>query len=90
MSSITYSVRIDQDTKRQAEAIFAAMGQTLSSAINAFLLQSVRVGGFPFEMRLTDSQRRTLLAKLESEEMLEHPENHDFKDVDDVITKLNA
>lgn len=90
MSSVSYSVRIDQETKKQAEAIFAAMGQTLSSAINAFLLQSIRVGGFPFEMKLTENQRATLLAKLESDEMLERPEEHNFRDVEDVIADLNA
>ena len=74
MGTTTYSMRIDSEVKRQAEAIFGAMGQTLSSAINAFLLQSVRVGGFPFEMRLTENQRETGLAMVEAEEIMANPE----------------
>ena len=87
-STTTYSLRIDSEVKRKAEAIYAAMGQTLSSAINAFLLQSVRVGGFPFEMRLTEDQRETVLAMLEAEEIMADPEKYSFMDAEDLIEEL--
>lgn len=83
-------MRIDTELKAQAEAIFGAMGQTLSSAINAFLLQSVRTGGFPFEMRLSANERDTVLAMLEAKEMTAHPEKYDFMDAEDLIAELNA
>ncbi len=34
----------------------------LTSAVNAFLRQSVRVGGMPFDLRLNEQQRETVLA----------------------------
>lgn len=88
MGTSIYSFRIDIDLKAQAEAIYGAMGQTLDSAINAFLIQSVRVGGFPFEMRLPKSERENILAMLETNEIMEHSENHDFMDVEDALEKL--
>lgn len=88
MATSTYSLRIDSELKSKAETIYAAMGQTLSSAINAFLLQSVRSGGFPFEMRLTPNERDTILAKLEADEMLAHPENYEFMDAEDLLAEL--
>lgn len=89
MSTTTYSVRIDADLKAQAEAIYGSLGQTLSSAINAFLLQSVRSGGFPFEMRLNANERDTVLAMLEAKDMTEHPKEYDFMDAEDLIAELN-
>lgn len=89
MTTTTYSVRIDSDLKIQAESIYGAMGQTLSSAINAFLLQSVRVGGFPFEMRLSPNERDTILAMIEANGMLEHPQNSDFIDAESLLAELN-
>lgn len=88
MSTVTYSMRIDSDLKSQAETIYAALGQTLSSAINAFLLQSVRDGGFPFDMKLSQSQKETVLACLESRDMVEHPEKYTFLDVEDALAEL--
>lgn len=89
MATTTYSMRIDTELKSQAEAIYGALGQTLSSAINAFLLQSVRSGGFPFEMRLDPNERETMLAKVEADDVLAHPEKYDFMDAEDLIAELN-
>lgn len=89
MATTTYSMRIDSELKAQAEAIYGSLGQTLSSAINAFLLQSVREGGFPFEMKLTKNQRETVLARVEAKDMMKHPGKHDFIDAEDLIEELN-
>lgn len=89
MASTTYSFRIDSDLKAQAEAIYGALGQTLSSALNAFLLQSVREGGYPFEMRLDSNERETLLAMLEAKDMMEHPEKYNFRDAEEVIAEFD-
>ena len=87
MSTTTYSMRIDSDLKAQAETIYSALGQTLSSAINAFLLQSVRAGGFPFEMKLTKNQRETMLAMLEAEKIAHDP-NVPGYDLEEALAEL--
>ncbi len=87
MATTTYSVRIDSTLKAQAEGIYGAMGQTLSSAINAFLLQSVRAGGFPFEMRLSTNERDTILAMLEAETLATDPSVPKY-DVEDALAEL--
>ena len=45
------NVRIDPETKTDAEHLFANFGITITDAINIFLHQSLMVGGLPFEMR---------------------------------------
>lgn len=44
----TFQMRINPEIKRQVEEIYAACGMTLTDAINAFLQQSINVGGLPF------------------------------------------
>jgi DNA-damage-inducible protein J len=51
MSKETITVRLDSDTKEQAEELFDDLGMSMSSAITIFLKQCVRKGGIPFEIQ---------------------------------------
>lgn len=48
MANTTIQSRIKVELKEQAEAIFEAMGLTVSEGIRLFLQQVVNVGGLPF------------------------------------------
>ena len=50
MKSANLNMRIDPETKTQAERIYADFGITLSDAVNMFLKKSVMVGGLPFDL----------------------------------------
>ena len=56
------NIRIDEDLKRQADAIFSELGLNMSTAINMFLRYSVRYGGIPFELRVEKPNAETLAA----------------------------
>ncbi len=45
------------DVKAQAAEVYAHWGMSLSDAINAFLVKSIDVGGFPFDMRVSTKPR---------------------------------
>ena len=45
------NIRVNPETKRSAEGLFADFGITITDAINMFLHQSVMVGGIPFELK---------------------------------------
>jgi len=47
----TLHMRIDPETKSNAEQLFSAFGITISDAVIIFLRQSLMVGGLPFEVR---------------------------------------
>ena len=51
-------VRVDDELKNQASAIFEQMGLDLSTAVRMFLKRAVAVEGFPFEMMLNESGLR--------------------------------
>ncbi|MCL2158757.1 MAG: type II toxin-antitoxin system RelB/DinJ family antitoxin [Oscillospiraceae bacterium] len=47
------NVRVDNTTKKQAEAVFAALGMNMSTAINIFLAQVARSRAIPFALELS-------------------------------------
>lgn len=63
MSNTTnLNIRVDEDLKRRAEAIFSELGLNMSTAMNIFLRYSVRYGGIPFELRIENPNAETLTA----------------------------
>jgi len=57
MAQTSISIRTDENLKREAEALFAQLGLTLSAAINVFFRQAVRTRSIPFPLAAeADSQ----------------------------------
>ena len=56
-ATTNFCVRMDSELKKQCEALYGELGITLTSAINVFLRQSLRVGGFPFDVRLEQPKK---------------------------------
>lgn len=56
------NIRVDEDIKRKAEAIFSEIGLNMSTAMNIFLRYSVRYGGIPFDLRIEKPNAETLAA----------------------------
>lgn len=50
MAMTTISMRVDEDVKKKAQELYKSIGLDLSSAINLFLVQSIRVNGLPFNV----------------------------------------
>ena len=54
MAQTNVSIRVDEDVKKDAEAVFAKLGLTLSAATNVFYRQAVRTQGIPFHLSAVD------------------------------------
>ena len=52
MAETRLNVRVDSTTKKQAEAVFAALGMNMSTGINIFLAQVARSRAIPFALEL--------------------------------------
>ena len=61
-ASDTIQARISPQLKREAEAVFRAIGLKTSDAIRLFLQQSVNLGGLPFRLRAKTPNQETLAA----------------------------
>ena len=56
----------------------------LTTAINVFLRQSLRVGGFPFEVKLEQPNKETIAAMLEAERIAKDPSVKGYADLDEL------
>ena len=50
MAQTNLNIRVDEEVKKQADALFAGLGMNMTTAINVFLRQALRKGGVPFEV----------------------------------------
>ena len=87
MATSSYTHRIDPELRAQSEAIFAALGMPLGTAINVFLKKSVAVGGFPFDVRLDVPGKETVEAMLEAEKIANDPKIEALS-VEDALKEL--
>lgn len=83
-----FSVRMDSDIKKQCESLYGELGMTLTTAINVFLRQSLRVGGLPFEVRLEHPNKETIAAMLEAERIAHDPNVKHYSDVEEALQEL--
>lgn len=83
-----FSVRMDSDLKRQCEALYSELGMNLTTAINVFLRQSLRVGGMPFDVRLERPNKETVAAMLEAERIAKDPNVKHYSDVEEALREL--
>ena len=50
MKNVNVTLRVDEDLKKEAEALFSELGLNMTTAFNIFLRQSVREQGIPFQV----------------------------------------
>ena len=83
-----FSVRMDSEIKKQCELLYGELGINLTTAINVFLRQSLRAGGFPFEVRLEQPNKETVAAMLEAERIARDPSVKHYSDVEEALREL--
>ena len=89
-NTTNFSVRMDSDLKQECEELYKDLGLTLTTAINVFLRQSLRVGGLPFELRQDRPNKETIAAMLEAERIAHDPNVKRYTDLDELFRDLKA
>lgn len=87
-NTTNFSVRMDSDIKKQCEAMYSELGINLTTAINVFLRQSLRVGGFPFDVRIEKPNKETIAAMLEAERIAHDSSVKRYFDVEEALKAL--
>lgn len=87
-NTTNFSVRMDSNIKKQSEALYNELGINLTTAINVFLRQSLRVGGFPFDVRLDQPNKETVEAMLEAKQIAHDPNVKRYSDVEEALEEL--
>lgn len=81
MANATVQIRVTPELKKQAEAVFKAIGLKTSEAIRLFLQQAVNTGGLPFQPMAKQPNAATRKAMKE----LEKGGGIRFKNTDDLF-----
>lgn len=55
-------VRVDDELKNQAVAVYSELGIDLSTAIRMFLKKSVMIGGIPFDTKIDSATLNTIMS----------------------------
>jgi DNA-damage-inducible protein J len=63
MSTTNINIRTDSETKVHAQKIFTALGLDMTTAINLFLRQTIRMGDIPFILTTKPNQQKYIPEK---------------------------
>lgn len=91
----TFQMRINPQVKKEVESIYANCGMTLTDAFNAFLQQTINVGGLPFivnqnsQENLKQQALALLLAQLDIGEKSAKTED-DWVSEEDIISEFGG
>lgn len=81
------NIRVNEETKKQAEIVFEELGMSLSAAINIFLKQSIRENGIPFAVKINEPNEATMSAMKEAEGL---KNSKGYKNVKDLRRALDV
>ena len=59
MANVNVTIRMDDDLKKEADALFDELGMSFTTAVNVFVRQAVREGRIPFLIGRPDVSGRT-------------------------------
>lgn len=80
MSNI--NIRTDEDVKLAAEQLFESLGMNMSTAVNVFLRQAIRVNGLPFEVKADEPNATTKAAFEEGKHLVSDPHAKGYRSMD--------
>ena len=90
----TIQVRVDDELKTKADALFKDLGTDTTTAIRMFLTQALAVNGFPFEIKRANANPYEALTEVEILEKLEKSresaEQGLYRDAADVSRDMRA
>ena len=76
MATVNTSIKIDEETKKEAQELFKDLGLSLSTAINIFLKQAVREKGIPFYINSLPENTELAQAFEEAKQIKKNPSNY--------------
>ncbi len=90
MSMTNINIRTDEAIKSSCEQLFESLGMNMSTAINVFLRQSLRVNGLPFDVKADVPNETTLAAFREGDALLADKTSKGYSNMDDLKKALDV
>jgi DNA-damage-inducible protein J len=82
------SIRMNLETKKEAEELFSSLGMSLTTAVNIFIKQSLRTRGIPFQIKMDTPNAVTLAAMEEARQLAKDPDAATYACVEDALAEL--
>ena len=76
MATVNTSIKIDEETKKEAQKLFKDLGLSLSTTINIFLKQAIREKGIPFYINSLPENSELAQALEEAKQIKKNPSNY--------------
>ena len=76
MATVNTSIKIDEETKKEAQELFKDLGLSLSTAINIFLKQAIREKGIPFYINSLPENSELAQAFEEAKQIKKNPSSY--------------
>ena len=84
----TINVRVDENVKRNVEALFDSMGMNVSTAVNMFFKQCLTENALPFQPRAkSDISLKKALREAQGQALINGTSNMTLDEVNEIITK---
>lgn len=81
------TICMDSDLKEKADALFSELDMDLNTAFNLFVRESLRVGGFPFELRPT----KEVIEAMKEAKRITHDSSIDgYNNLDELFNELKG
>lgn len=90
MAKTPTQIRIDEDIKKQAVALFSDLGLDISSAVNIFLRQVVLHGGLPFDVKMPQYKQEVIEAMNEAREISRDKTVKGYTDIEEIFRELDS
>ena len=88
-NSTNLNIRIDKNIKETSEKVFEDLGLNMTTAINMFLRQVIRVNGIPFEIK-GDVPNKETIAAIEESIKLAKDNTKGYSNVEDLKKALGV
>ena len=90
MQTANINIRTDYNLKKKADSLYNKLGLNLSTAINMFLLESVRTNSLPLSLKLNEPNEETLKAIEESKEIIMNNKTKGYTNTKDLRKALGV
>ncbi len=88
-NSTNLNIRIDKNIKETSEKVFEDLGLNMTTAINMFLRQVIRVNGIPFEIKGNTLNQETIEA-IEESVRLANDNSKGYSSIEDLKNALGV
>ena len=88
-NSTNLNIRVDKSVKDKSEKVLEDLGLNMTTAINMFLRQVIRVNGIPFEIKGNTPNKETIEA-IEESIHLSNDDSIGFTSIEELRKSLGA